>query len=107
RCVAKIDSLRKIFLTTVAQDLAAESPAFPNTSEAVCCTSGGNSEISITWRISIVSLSEAGHREAHSTASSFDRTWIIQYPPTTSLVSVNGPSTTFGLPPENVIRDPI
>ena len=30
------------------------------------------------WRISIISLSEPGHRLAHSMASSRDFTWIIQ-----------------------------
>src|SRR5580700_3747718 len=51
--------------------------------------------------------SSPGHRVAHSIASSLDFTWIIQYPPTTSLASVNGPSVTFALPPANVTRAPI
>ena len=38
----------------------------------------GKSDISCTWRTSITSLSEAGQRLAHSIASSFDFTWIIQ-----------------------------
>ncbi len=37
---------------------------------AASCTSGGKSAISCTWRISIISLSEAGQRLAHSIASS-------------------------------------
>ena len=40
--------------------------------------SGGKSDISCTCRTSITSLSPAGQRDAHSTASSFDFTWIIQ-----------------------------
>src|SRR6266581_2103771 len=40
--------------------------------------SAGKSESSCTWRISIVSFSEAGQRLAHSIASSRDFTWIIQ-----------------------------
>jgi hypothetical protein len=41
---------------------------------AACLTSAGKSENSCTWRISITSLSEAGQRDAHSIASSFDLT---------------------------------
>ena len=41
-------------------------------------TSGPNSEASKTWQISITSSSDAGQREAHSIASSFDVAWIIQ-----------------------------
>src|SRR2546423_5827126 len=37
-------------------------------------TSGVKSSNSCTWRTSIISLSEAGQRLAHSTASSFDFT---------------------------------
>ena len=38
----------------------------------------GSPSISCTWRTSITSLSDAGQRDAHSMASSFDFTWIIQ-----------------------------
>jgi hypothetical protein len=41
---------------------------------AAFLTSAGKSENSCTWRTSITSLSEAGQRDAHSTASSFDFT---------------------------------
>jgi hypothetical protein len=41
---------------------------------AASLTSAGKSENSCTWRISITSLSEAGQRDAHSTASSIDFT---------------------------------
>src|SRR3984893_2818476 len=41
---------------------------------AASWTSAGKSDISCTWRSSITSLSEAGPRDAHSTASSFDLT---------------------------------
>src|SRR6185437_5940081 len=41
-------------------------------------TSSGKSDISCTWRISMISLAEAGQRDAHSIASSRDFTWIIQ-----------------------------
>jgi hypothetical protein len=62
---------------------------------AASCTSGGKSSISCTWRISIISLSPAGHREAHSIASAFDLTWIIQKPPSTSFASAKGPSSPW------------
>src|SRR6266567_685613 len=45
---------------------------------AASLTSAGKSENSCTWRTSITSLSEAGQRHTHSTASAFDFTWIIQ-----------------------------
>src|SRR6266702_4160737 len=41
---------------------------------AAALTSAGKSENSCTWRTSITSLSEAGHRLAHSSASSLDFT---------------------------------
>src|SRR5260370_22032372 len=41
---------------------------------AASWTSAGKSENSCTWRTSSTSLSEAGHRFAHPTASSFDFT---------------------------------
>src|SRR2546422_1888048 len=41
-------------------------------------TSAGKSSISCTWRTSMMSPSCMGARFAHSTASSFDFTWIIQ-----------------------------
>src|SRR6266404_6782028 len=41
---------------------------------AASWTSAGKYDISCTWRSSITSLSEAGQRDAHSTASSFDLT---------------------------------
>src|SRR5205814_6813839 len=53
-------------------DWSSENPA------AAALTSGGKSANSCTWRTSITSLSEAWQRDAHSTASSFDFTWIIQ-----------------------------
>ena len=65
------------------------------------------SDSSYTRRSSITPSSEAGQRRAHSTASSFDFTWIIQYPPSSSLASVKGPSVTVGLPPEKVTRAPL
>src|SRR5262249_46193088 len=67
----------------------------------------GKSAISCTWRISITSFSPPGQRLAHSIASSLDFTWIIQYPPRTSLASAKGPSVTLGLPPANDTRAPI
>ena len=45
---------------------------------AAFLTSSGKSDSSCTWRTSITSLSEPGHREAHSIASAIDFTWIIQ-----------------------------
>ena len=63
--------------------------------------------ISCTWRISIISLSEAGQRLAHSIASSLEFTCIIQKPPRVSFAPAKGPLATLGLPRENVIRAPI
>ena len=62
----------------------------------------------MTWRISI---SESpgigfGQRFTHSIASSFDFTCQSQKPATSSFVSVNGPSTTVRLLPENRTRTP-
>jgi hypothetical protein len=45
---------------------------------AAFCTSGGKSDISCTWRISMTSFSEAGQLLAHAIASSLDFTSIIQ-----------------------------
>src|SRR5258706_14468707 len=45
---------------------------------AAFCTSAGKSVNSCTGRTSMVSFSKAGQRVAHSIASSFDFTWIIQ-----------------------------
>jgi hypothetical protein len=45
---------------------------------AASWTSAGKSSNSCTWRISITSLLEAGQRFAHSIASSFEPTSIIQ-----------------------------
>ena len=47
-----------------------------------------------------------GQRLIHSIASSFDFTWRIQNPAISSLVSVNGPSMTVRLSPENRMRAP-
>src|ERR1700722_17233970 len=55
----------------------------------------------------MTSLLEAGHFLAQAIASSSDPTSIIQYPPSTSLASVKGPSVTTGLPPANDTRAPI
>src|SRR5439155_1498315 len=68
-------------------------------------TSGGKSEASKTWRTSTTSPSLNGTRLAHSIASCFDFTWIIQKPATSSL-SGNGPSLTAGAPREKVTRAP-
>jgi hypothetical protein len=45
---------------------------------AASCTSGGKSDISCTWRTSMISFSPPGQREAHSMASSREATLIIQ-----------------------------
>src|ERR1700691_538117 len=66
--------------------------------------SGSKSVKSNRRRTSTISLSRPGMREAHSSASSRDFTWIIQKPPTTSFVSGNGPSVTFDFPPLKVTR---
>src|SRR5689334_19914041 len=50
--------------------------------------------------------SAAGQRRAHSSASSLDLTWIIQYPPTTSRASLEDPSVTVLLPPKKLTRAP-
>src|SRR4029077_10261183 len=63
-------------------------------------TSSGKSSSSCTWRTSMMSPSSIGARRAHSTASSRERTWMVQNPPTISFASANGPSVTRGLPPE-------
>src|SRR5665213_2094747 len=47
-----------------------------------------------------------GTRLAHSMATSIDFTSRIQYPPTSSLVSTNGPSITVLFSPENLMRAP-
>src|SRR5262249_47158808 len=73
---------------------------------AALCTSGGKSDSSKTCRTSITLPSAAGQRDAHSTASAFDFTWIIQYPPMTSFASAKGPSVILALPPENEARAP-
>src|SRR2546428_12520684 len=46
-----------------------------------------------------------GTRLAHSIASSFDFTWIIQNPAISSFAG-NGPSVTVGAPRENLTRAP-
>ena len=61
--------------TVAAQGFSFRISANP---AAAALTSSGKSDISCTWRISITSSPEAGHRLAHSIASSFDFTWIIQ-----------------------------
>src|ERR1700678_4511091 len=66
--------------------------------------SGSKSVKSNRRRTSTISLSRPGMREAHSSASSRDFTWIIQKPPTTSFVSGNGPSVPFYFPPLKVTR---
>src|ERR1700733_5561176 len=66
--------------------------------------SGSKSVKSNRRRTSTISLSRPGMREAHSSSSSRDFTWIIQKPPTTSFVSGNGPSVTFDFPPLKVTR---
>jgi len=48
--------------------------------------SGGKSEASNTWRTSITSSSAKGTREAHSIASVFDFTRMIQKPASSSFV---------------------
>src|SRR5437870_5497827 len=68
--------------------------------------SGGKSDASTTWRISITSPSANGQREAHSIASSFDFTRISQKPAISSLGSAKGPDVSVGLPPENAMRAP-
>src|SRR5436309_1008548 len=68
-------------------------------------TSGGKSDASNTWRISMTSPAAKGTRLAHSIASSFDFTWIIQNPAISSF-SWNGPSVTVGAPRENLTRAP-
>ena len=45
-------------------------------------------------------------RAAHSSASAFDFTWIIQNPASSSFVSAKGPSVMRRLPPVNVTRVP-
>ena len=51
----------------------------------------------VTWRISVFIPGPAiGTRLAHSTASSFDATSRIEYPPNNSLVAPYGPSVTTG-----------
>src|SRR3954468_12125917 len=47
-----------------------------------------------------------GQRLAHSSASSIDFTFQIQKPAMSSFVSMNGPSTTVRLAPENLTRLP-
>ena len=65
--------------------------------QAACAAgSAPKSASSCTCRTSITWPSPAGQRDAHSMASSRDLTASIQYPPTTSLASANGPSTTRG-----------
>jgi hypothetical protein len=58
------------------------------------------------WRISTTSPSWNGARFNHSIASSFDLTCHSQNPAISSLVSLNGPSITVRLPPENWTRTP-
>ena len=71
--------------------------------------SSPKSSISKTCRISISDSSSIGfgQRLTHSIASSFDATSNSQKPATSSLVSVNGPSTTVRLSPENLTRAPL
>src|SRR5580692_7484149 len=47
-----------------------------------------------------------GARLAHSTASSIEFTWRIQYPAVSFFDSSNGPVMTARLPPENLTRRP-
>src|ERR1700722_2394015 len=61
---------------------------------------------SYTGRISTSVPPSNGARFTHSTASSIERTCQIQYPAINSLVSVNGPSVTVRLLPENFTRLP-
>src|SRR5690242_18956612 len=65
-------------------------------------TSSGKSSSSCTCRISMTSPESIGARRAESIASSRDRTWIIQKPPTISFASANGPSVTRLLHPANL-----
>src|SRR5712692_9048907 len=100
-------SINRVSLSITYDTLRLDCSCNSGNPAAASWTSAGKSDISCTWRSSITSLSEAGQRDAHSTASSLDLTWIIQYPPITSFASVKGPSVTFGLPPVNVTRAPI
>src|SRR5438270_6526680 len=71
--------------------------------------SGPKSSASYIWRISISAFPRRGlgHRLTHSIASSLDFTRNIQKPAINSLVSVNGPSITVRLVPENSTRAPL
>src|SRR6185369_13162515 len=73
-------------------------------SASLAAISGPKSAASKIWRSSSVSPSSAGQRFAHSTASAFDFTCQIQYPPISSRVSVKGPSVTVRLPPPKRMR---
>src|SRR5512147_957546 len=100
-------SLRKIphsGTRRLGEDAAAHLPLFAVFSRsAFTCVaiSGPKSSDSHKGRISR-SLGPGigfGHRFAHSTASSIDRTCQIQKPATSSLVSAKGPSVTDRLAP--------
>src|SRR5712691_1991387 len=70
--------------------------------------SGPKSAASNTGRIStsVSSLWGLGQRFSHSMASSIDLTCHSQKPAINSFVSVNGPSITVRLPPDNLTRTP-
>ena len=81
----RLDHLQSVAASRGDAQLRAHVPVFwPDCAcisakpAAASLTSAGKSENSWTWRTSITSLSEAGQRDAHSIASSFDFTWIIQ-----------------------------
>src|SRR5207245_702587 len=69
-------------------------------------SSAPKSSASNTWRISTSAPPPKGLRLSHSIASSIDLTCHNQKPAISSLLSVNGPSVTVGLVPENLTRLP-
>src|SRR5689334_20655500 len=83
-------------------------------SRSSCLRSSGvnslpKSSASKIWRISISESSPGiglGQRLTQSIASCFDLHFQIQKPATNSFVSVNGPSVTVRLLPENFTRAP-
>src|SRR3982751_3321409 len=69
--------------------------------------SASKSSASNTWRISTSSPPSNGARFNHSTASSIERTCHSQKPAISSFDSVNGPSITVRVAPENFTRLPL